>query len=142
MPDGGIADPESIVAIIRITGGNFRLLHRVLPQIGLVLEINKLSSTPFTGGGSSRAATTQTKMVDNGPNRYNIIDDDFVRITDVLAVSRQYRSDGLPLAFEGLRSTETQLRRDALTLLHEAFPIIKEHRRAFTVFNWCSTDLS
>ena len=52
MPDSGeeIApnigevntDEESIAAIIRVTGGNFRLLHRLLTQIGRVLEINKL----------------------------------------------------------------------------------------------------
>lgn len=42
MPEGGIADEQSMAAIIRITGGNFRLLHRLLTQIGRVLEINTL----------------------------------------------------------------------------------------------------
>jgi hypothetical protein len=27
---------------VRITGGNFRLLHRLLSQIGRILEINQL----------------------------------------------------------------------------------------------------
>jgi DNA transposition AAA+ family ATPase len=35
-------DDESLAAIVRITGGNFRLLHRMLTQIARVLHINSL----------------------------------------------------------------------------------------------------
>jgi len=37
-------DDDSLAAIVRITGGNFRLLHRLLSQIGRILEINRLAS--------------------------------------------------------------------------------------------------
>ena len=52
LPDDGLADEESIAMILRVTGGNFRLLHRLLTQIGRVLELNKLTSVTTLRGGS------------------------------------------------------------------------------------------
>ena len=43
LDDADFTDAQAIASIARITGGNFRLLHRLFVQIGRILKINELS---------------------------------------------------------------------------------------------------
>ena len=40
LPEEGIAEEEAMAAMIRISEGNFRLLHRLLTQVARLVEIN------------------------------------------------------------------------------------------------------
>ena len=48
LPDSLELDQETVAAIIRVTGGNFRLLGRLLTQAERIIEINRLNRVTAT----------------------------------------------------------------------------------------------
>lgn len=44
LDDADFTDTQAIAAIVRITGGNFRLLHRLFIQIERILRLNELTA--------------------------------------------------------------------------------------------------
>ena len=44
LDDADLTDAQAVAAIVRITGGNFRLVHRLFVQIERILRINGLSA--------------------------------------------------------------------------------------------------
>ncbi len=44
LDDADFTDAQAVAAIVRITGGNFRLLHRLFVQIERILRINDLTA--------------------------------------------------------------------------------------------------
>jgi DNA transposition AAA+ family ATPase len=43
LDDADFTDAQAIASIAPLTGGNFRLLHRLFVQIELILKINQLT---------------------------------------------------------------------------------------------------
>ena len=48
MDEADFTDAQAVATIVRITGGNFRLLHRLFVQIERILRINVVEAARST----------------------------------------------------------------------------------------------
>jgi Holliday junction resolvasome RuvABC ATP-dependent DNA helicase subunit len=56
LPPDAFADREAVAAMVRITGGNFRLMQRLLQQVERVLAINDLDTVTAEAVEAAREA--------------------------------------------------------------------------------------
>ena len=55
LDDADFSDAQAVAAIVRMTGGNFLLLHRLLVQIERILRLNEMAAITEDVGEAARS---------------------------------------------------------------------------------------